>query len=86
MGSSDSATLLDYVLKRSRPGDIQSVIGTIDEFAWNKRWLMNIGDMKGKILDDAVRRRNPRTILELGNFSDKRTTKLIFFNPTEIVI
>jgi catechol O-methyltransferase len=67
MGSSDSA-ILEYVLKKSRRGDIQSVIDTIDEFAWNKRWLMNIGDQKGKILDDAVRGRNPNTILELGNF------------------
>lgn len=67
MGSSNTA-LLDYVLKKSRPGDIQSVIHTIDEFAWNKQWLMNIGDRKGEILDDAVRRRNPSTILELGNF------------------
>ncbi len=67
MGSSDSTSLLDYVLKKSRPGDIQSVINTIDDYAWNKKWLMNIGDRKGKILDDAVRRRNPTTILELGN-------------------
>jgi len=67
MGSSDSA-ILEYVLKKSRRCDIQSVIDTIDEFAWNKRWLMNIGDKKGKILDDAVRGRNPSTILELGNF------------------
>jgi catechol O-methyltransferase len=67
MGSSHSA-MLKYVLEKSRQGDIQSVIDTIDEFAWNKRWLMNIGDKKGKILDDAVRGRNPSTILELGNF------------------
>jgi catechol O-methyltransferase len=68
MGGSKSRMLLDYVLEKSRPGDIQGVIGTIDEFGWNKRWLMNIGDKKGKILDDAVRERNPSTILELGNF------------------
>ena len=67
MGSSDTAALLDYVLRKSRPGDIQSVINTIDYFAWNKKWLMNIGDIKGKILDDAVRERNPATILEIGN-------------------
>ena len=70
MASSDSNSLLDYVLKKSRPGDIQSVINTIDDFGWNKKWLMNIGDVKGKILDDAVRRRNPNTILEIGNLFD----------------
>jgi catechol O-methyltransferase len=81
MGSSHSA-MLDYVLKNSRQGDIQSVISTIDEFAWNKRWLMNIGDKKGKILDEAVRERNPNTILELGNFF---RIKFIFCIPTRIV-
>ncbi|CAF3359164.1 unnamed protein product [Rotaria socialis] len=67
MGSKHSA-LLKYVLEKSQPGNVQSVINTIDEFAWNKRWLMNIGDKKGKILDDAVRSRSPNTILELGTF------------------
>ena len=53
MGSRNSA-LLNYVLTKSRPGDIKNVIDTIDEFAWHKRWLMNIGDKKGEILDDAI--------------------------------
>jgi catechol O-methyltransferase len=71
MGSSHSA-MLKYVLQKSRPGDIRNVIETIDEFAWNKRWLMNIGDRKGEILDSAVRTRSPSTILELGtSFSDE---------------
>lgn len=79
MGSSHSA-MLKYVLQKSRPGDIRNVIETIDEFAWNKRWLMNIGDKKGEILDNAVRTRSPNTILELGKSLSGKTqlTHLLF--------
>ena len=66
--SSENSAVLDYVLRKSRPGDIRSVIDTIDHFGWTKQWLMNIGDEKGKILDDAIRSRRPKTILELGKF------------------
>ena len=68
---SSRASLLHYVLKHSRQDDIESVINAIDKFGWTKQWLMNIGDRKGKILDDAIRTRQPKTVLELG--------KLVFF-------
>lgn len=58
--------LLEYVLKNSRSGDIQNVIDTIDNFARTQQWLMNIGDKKGEILDNTVRSRQPKTVLELG--------------------
>jgi len=63
---SSHVSLLNYVLKKSRPGDIQNVIDTIDRFGWTKQWLMNIGDRKGKILDDAIQTRKPKSVLELG--------------------
>jgi hypothetical protein len=58
--------LLEYVLKNSRSGDIQGVINAIDKFAQTQQWLMNVGDKKGEILDNAIRSRQPKTILELG--------------------
>ena len=58
--------LKDYVLSNARPGDIQSVIDTIDKFGWNQQWLMNIGDRKGLILDRAIQARQPKSVLELG--------------------
>ena len=58
--------LKDDVLSHARPGDIQSVIDTIDKFGWNKQWLMNIGDRKGLILDRAIQARQPKSVLELG--------------------
>jgi catechol O-methyltransferase len=63
---SSHLSLLNYVLQKSRRGDIQNVIDTIDKFGWTKQWLMNIGDRKGKILDDAIRTRKPKSVLELG--------------------
>ncbi len=58
--------LKNYVIKNARQGDIQNIIDTIDKFAWTEEWLMNIGDRKGKILDQAIQTRKPKTVLELG--------------------
>ena len=58
--------LKTYVLENGRRGDIQNIIDTIDKFARTEQWLMNIGDEKGKILDQAVQTRKPKTVLELG--------------------
>ena len=61
--------LRDYVLENARQGDIQNIIDTIDQFGWTQQWLMNIGDRKGQILDQAIRTRQPKTVLELGKNS-----------------
>jgi catechol O-methyltransferase len=58
--------LQDHVLHNARKGNIQNIIDTIDEYGWTKQWLMNIGDRKGKILDQAIQTRQPKTVLELG--------------------
>ncbi|CAM4764646.1 unnamed protein product [Rotaria magnacalcarata] len=60
--------LKDYVLKNARQNDIQNVIDTIDKFCWTEHELMNIGDRKGKILDQAIQAKQPKTVLELGTF------------------
>ena len=58
--------LKNYVLKNARQGDVQNVIDTIDKFGWTQQQIMNVGDQKGLILDDAIRTRQPKTVLELG--------------------
>jgi hypothetical protein len=55
-----------YVLENGRQGNIENIIDTIDQYGWTKQWLMNIGDRKGKILDQAIQTRKPKTVLELG--------------------
>src|ERR1700752_790107 len=43
-------------------------IDAIDNFAYDKSILMNVGDEKGLLLDAAVKRSNPKLALELGAY------------------
>jgi hypothetical protein len=71
----------EYVMENSQQGDIQNVIDTIDKFGWTKQWLMNIGDRKGKILDQAIQERKPKTILELGRVFIKKSKSIALLFP-----
>ena len=68
IGDGREAAAVDFVLNKARPGDIDDVLTTIDEFAYEKSLLINIGDEKGALLDAAVRRAAPRLALELGTY------------------
>ncbi|RAV05937.1 O-methyltransferase [Mycolicibacterium sp. GF69] len=68
IGDGREAAALDYVLANARQGDLDDVIATIDRFAYQRSYLINVGDEKGAILDAAVRRANPRLVLELGTY------------------
>lgn len=68
VGDGREARLAEYVRTRARRGDPQDVIRIIDQYAWNESFLINVGDEKGRILDDAVVRANARRILELGTY------------------
>lgn len=68
VGDGREAKLADYVTKNAKEGDLADAIRVVDEFAYNESFLINVGDEKGKILDDAVRRANAKTILELGTY------------------
>jgi catechol O-methyltransferase len=57
-----------YVLANSKPGNIDDVIRAIDEYAYKKKFLINIGDEKGRILDAALERIKARRVLELGAY------------------
>ena len=41
--------LVRRVLARSRRGDPQSVLATIDDFCANDQWMMNVGPVKGLV-------------------------------------
>jgi catechol O-methyltransferase len=57
-----------YVLTHSKPGDLEGAIRAIDEFAYQKKFLINVGDEKGEILDQALKRVQPKRALELGAY------------------
>ena len=68
LGDGREDALADHVVAHARPGDVEDVIGTIDDFARSQIFLMNVGDRKGELLDAAVRRAQPRLVLELGTY------------------
>jgi len=63
-----SARALARVRERARQGDPESVLAVLDEFGRRESFLMNVGDRKGLILDDEVRRAQPARALEIGAF------------------
>jgi catechol O-methyltransferase len=68
IGDGREAAAADYVVANARRGDIDDVIAKVDEFAYEKSFLINIGDEKGELLDAAVRRANAELVLELGTY------------------
>lgn len=56
------------MLERARSGDVADVIRVIDEYCYLKSFLINVGDEKGAILDEAIRRARARHVLELGPY------------------
>jgi catechol O-methyltransferase len=68
VGDGREQRVVDYVLERARPGDVDDAIRVIDEFGWQKSLLINVGDKKGPILDKAVRDARPKLVLEVGAY------------------
>jgi catechol O-methyltransferase len=56
------------VLTGAPRGDLDAAIAALDRFAACEKLLINIGDEKGAILDQAVGRAVPRRALELGAY------------------
>lgn len=50
---------------RNDPG---KVLAAIDEYARTKRYLMNVGEDKGKIVTDLIAKVKPETMVELGGY------------------
>lgn len=58
---------LRYVLQHAVKGDAQSVVDTMDNFAY-ETWMMNVGDVKGAIVDAEIEKAKPQVIAEIGAF------------------
>jgi catechol O-methyltransferase len=56
----------NLALKSANKNNPQAILDTIDYYAWNEAFLMNIGDEKGLLLEKAIREKNPENCLELG--------------------
>jgi catechol O-methyltransferase len=60
---------LEYVLKNAKQNDSVSVYKTIDEFCTkDKNWMMNVGPDKGVIIDNLIKEKSAKAMLELGTY------------------
>ncbi|HJU21577.1 MAG TPA: O-methyltransferase [Casimicrobiaceae bacterium] len=57
-----------FVVANAAKGDLDGAIAAIDRFAYRKKFLVNVGDEKGALLDDALARAKPKRALELGAY------------------
>jgi catechol O-methyltransferase len=56
------------VLATAPAGDVSAAIAAIDDYAYRQKFLINVGDEKGKILDEVLDRVQPKRVLELGAY------------------
>ncbi len=68
VGDGREEALGAYVAQHARAGDLDDVIRVIDEFCYERSFMINVGDEKGELLDAALGRADPRLILELGTY------------------
>ena len=55
VGDGRESAAADYVVAHARPGDIDDALAAVDRYSYDKSFLVNVGDEKGKLLDAAVR-------------------------------
>ena len=64
--------MLHYIYGHPSIGEIRGsplrVLQAIDEFGRKKKYLMNVGEDKGKIVTDLIAEVKPKTMLELGGY------------------
>src|SRR3954453_7580775 len=80
VGDGREEALAAYVTSNATRGDVDGAVGAIDEFCDGRSFMMNVGDEKGEILDAAIRRVEPRRLLELGTYcgySALRTVRMM---------
>ena len=68
VGDGREEALAEYVIANARAGDLDDAIRAVDEFCYSESFMINVGDEKGEILDAAIRRAEPRRLLELGTY------------------
>ncbi|GAB7349630.1 hypothetical protein MBLNU459_g0312t1 [Dothideomycetes sp. NU459] len=64
--------LLHFVYSKSNLDEIRNspkhVLAVLDEFARTKKYLMNVGEDKGRIVTDLIAEVKPQTMVELGGY------------------
>src|ERR1700722_16036377 len=68
IGDGREEATAEYVIANAPAGDVDAAIDAIDNFAYDKSILMNVGEEKGQLLDAAVKRAKPKHAMELGAY------------------
>jgi catechol O-methyltransferase len=83
VGDGREAALQRYVLANARRGDLDDAIRVVDRFAYEKSYLINVGDEKGAILDAAIVRAKPKLLLELGTYCGYSALRTVRAAPAD---
>ena len=86
VGDGREAGAADYVVTHARAGDIEDALAAVDRYSYDKSFLVNVGDEKGKLLDAAVRRASPRLALELGTYCGYGALRIARAAPSARVV
>ena len=68
VGDGREESAAQFVLSHTAAGNLDAAIAAIDTFAYRHKFLINVGDEKGALLDAAVDRAKPQRVLELGAY------------------
>ena len=83
VGDGREEALAEHVTASARPGDLDGAIRAVDEFCYGRSIMMNVGDEKGEILDAAIRRVQPRRLLELGTYCGYSALRTVRVMPDD---
>jgi len=83
VGDGREAALEKHVLANARAGDLDDAIRAVDEFCYEQKVMMNVGDEKGAILDAAITRAAPRRLLELGTYCGYSALRTVRVMPKD---
>jgi len=60
--------LLKYIFEHSQEGDPESILRTADSFSHVHRFMIHIGNEKGKFLRETIQKSKPKVVVELGGY------------------
>ena len=75
--------VLELIKRKAKRGDADSILKIIDDYAYKKTFLMNIGDKKGLLLEEAIKDSNAINVLELGVYLGYSSIRILRSLSTE---
>jgi catechol O-methyltransferase len=83
VGDGREQAVLEYVLSKATAGSLDATIAAIDDYAYHRKFLMNVGAEKGGILDEVIERTRPLRVLEIGAYIGYSASRIARKLPAE---